>query len=77
MRKAIVTVECEGVTFAVDLELPLDADSIGVARAAARAFGQDGDYRVQACSQGRTLGPTETLAEAGIWDGAWLRLKSA
>lgn len=77
MRKAVVTVKCEGVPFALDMELPVDADSGGVARAAARAFGQEGECQVEACSLGRQLHPTETLAEAGVWDGAWLRLKFA
>lgn len=75
MRKAIVTVKCEGATFALDLELPVDADVAGVARVAARAFGKDGDCRVEVCLLGRLLLPTETLAEAGVWDGAWLVLK--
>lgn len=75
MRKATFTVKCEGVPFALDLELPVDADAAGVARAAVRAFGQDGEYQVEACSLGRSLRPTETLAEAGVWDGAWLLLR--
>lgn len=77
MRKAVVTVKCERVPFALDLELPVDADSCGVARSAALAFGQEGEYQVEACSLGRVLRSTETLAEAGVWDGAWLLLKMA
>ncbi|HWI51370.1 MAG TPA: EsaB/YukD family protein [Symbiobacteriaceae bacterium] len=77
MRKAIVTVKCDGAPFALDLELPVDADSVGLARAAALAFGQDGEFRVEVTSLGRPLNPTETLAAAGVWDGAWLLLKLA
>lgn len=77
MRKAIVTVTCEGVPHALDLEVPVDVDAAGLARAAARAFGQTGEYRVDAVPPGRPLRPTETLAEAGVWDGAWLLLRPA
>jgi hypothetical protein len=74
LRKAIVTVTCEGVDYALDLELPADVDAAGLARSAARAFGQAGEFLVDAVPPGRPLKPTETLAEAGVWDGAWLRL---
>lgn len=75
MRKAIVTVTCEGSPHALDLEVPVDVDVAGLARSAARAFGQTGEYQVDAVPPGRPLRPTETLAEAGVWDGAWLLLR--
>jgi hypothetical protein len=75
VRKAIISVTCEGVPYALDLELPVDVDAAGLARSAARAFGQSGAYQVDAIPPGRPLRPTETLAEAGVWDGAWLRLR--
>lgn len=74
MRRAIVTVRCGEIPYALDLEVPVDVDSAGVARAAARGFGVEGEFALEVFPLGRLLAPTETLAEAGAWDGAWLLL---
>jgi hypothetical protein len=73
MRRVIVTVKCEGLAEARDLEVPTTMPAARLAGQIARALGQPpGDYRVEAFPPGRALGPEETLADAGAWDGAWV-----
>lgn len=73
MRRVIVTVVPAGAGEGMDLDLPADADVGGLAPALARALGLGaGSCRVEA--MGRTLGPDDTLAGAGVLDGGWLIL---
>ncbi|HYG58776.1 MAG TPA: EsaB/YukD family protein [Symbiobacteriaceae bacterium] len=81
MRKVLVTVTCEDAPFGLDLELPADVAVRGFVDAVAQVFRQQpgvsmqAEYRVEACRAARILGPDETLARAGVWDGAWLHLQ--
>ena len=62
-----------------DLEVPAEVDSAQLTRLIAEALHWDGDaagvqqdYDIVALPLGRPLQPEESLASAGIWDGAWL-----
>ena len=81
MRRAIVTVSGLGASAGLDLEVPADTDAAGLAAAIARVLRPDlpaeGRYTLEAYPLSRSLRPDETLAVAGVWDGAWLVVKDA
>ncbi|MBN1920444.1 MAG: EsaB/YukD family protein [Anaerolineae bacterium] len=79
MTKAIVTVKRVEEARVRDLELPVDIPSAHLAEMVATALGWNTDatgrpvsYHIEAHPPGRLLLPSETLAQAGAWDGSWL-----
>lgn len=79
MTKAIVTVKRVEEARVRDLELPVDIPSARLAEMVATALGWNTDaaghrvsYHIEAHPPGRQLLPSETLAQAGAWDGSWL-----
>ena len=76
MRRAIVTAKLTGAEFGLDLDVPVDVEVSRLVPVLAGALsGAEGQpYRLEAQPLGRALQPEETLAGAGVWDGAWLLL---
>jgi len=75
-ERAIVTVRLEGVTTAWDVETPVDLPITDLGRAIAETLGWPAQpYVVFADPPGRMLAADETLAKAGVCDGAWLTLR--
>jgi hypothetical protein len=79
MQQAIVTVKRQQESRVRDLEVPTDVEAGRLAQMIAQALhwesdaaGQPIEYEIMAEPLGRTLGPQESLADAGAWDGAWL-----
>jgi hypothetical protein len=79
VQSVIVTVKHRDQADARDLEVPADVEIAGLAGLLAATFGWDQDrpgrpvhYQIAAHPLGRTLRPEESLAAAGVWDGAWL-----
>jgi hypothetical protein len=58
----------------LDLEVPREVCAADLVEELALAFGLSGDFQVFAEPPNRMLAPHETLAQAGIWDGARLLL---
>lgn len=79
MESVIVSVKRGDVDWSWDLELPAELPLAKLAPLIARALrwavAEDqplGGYQVEAQPPHRPLGPNDTLAGAGVWDGAWL-----
>jgi len=79
VENVIVSVRRSDVDWSWDLEapaeLPLAKLAPLIARALRWAVAEDqplGGYQVEAQPPNRPLGPQDTLAGAGVWDGAWL-----
>lgn len=80
MEKVIVTVMRAGEPVGLDLEVPAELEAGALARLIAACFDQavpepDRSWQLEAHPPGRPLQPQESLASAGVWDGAWLMLK--
>lgn len=77
MERAIVTVQAPEVAHARDLEVPVQLAAAQLAELLAAALGVPGGggYQIAAYPLGRVLQAGETLASAGVWDGAWLVLQ--
>ncbi|HNR97051.1 MAG TPA: EsaB/YukD family protein [Anaerolineae bacterium] len=80
--RAIVTVKVQGEARVRDLEVPTDIAASRLLELITEALrlkvdagGQTIDFSLDAHPPGRTLLPDETLASAGVWDGAWLVLR--
>jgi hypothetical protein len=81
MQRVIVSVERADGGESRDLELPAEIDAGRLAGLIASALrwttdwsGQPVRYQIEAHPLGRPLQPHETLAGAGVWDGARLVL---
>ncbi len=82
MQRVIVTVKRQNEARVRDLEVPADLPAEQLAATIARALNWDANlsgaltqYRIEAHLPGKAgaiLQPDETLASAGVWDGAWL-----
>ena len=79
MQRVIVTVNRQGEARVRDLEVPAEVEAERLSKMIAQALRWDSDqagehieYEIMAEPPGRTLLPHETLADAGVWDGAWL-----
>lgn len=76
MQRVIVTVLPSEEAPGLDLELPAGQPVSLLLPQIARALElPEGSYRLESCPGGRPLAAEETLARAGIWDGAWLMLR--
>lgn len=82
MERVIVTVKGAHETRGRDLEVPAEVEAVRLVSLLAQALQWDGaiggrsvPYTIYAEPPGRVLRPTETLADAGVWDGAWLILQ--
>jgi hypothetical protein len=71
-ERVVVTVWHQGEAEARDLELPAEIPAAELAALVARALQWDGAFRIEVYPTGRVLTPYDTLAAAGVWDGAWL-----
>jgi hypothetical protein len=79
MERVVVTVKRQGEARVRDLEVPAEVEAGRLAELVAEALrwevdaaGQRLHYEIEAHPLGRTLQPGESLAAAGVWDGAWL-----
>ena len=79
MQRVIVTVKRHDEAQVRDLEVPAEVEAEQLAEMIARALRWDSDqagqpirYEIMAEPPGRILHPHESLADAGVWDGAWL-----
>lgn len=79
MEKVIVTVKLVGESQVRDVELSSDVPAEQLAAQIAVALGWHVDaagnpitYLIEAHPPDRILHSTETLAQAGAWDGSWL-----
>ena len=79
MQRVIVTVKRQGEARVRDLEVPAEVEAERLSKMIAQALRWDSDqagehieYEIMAEPPGRTLHPQESLADAGVWDGAWL-----
>ena len=84
MTRVIVTVKHRDEKQGRDLELPADFQAGRLAVLVARALNWESDaaakfvaYDIEARPLGRLLRPDESLASAGVGDGAWLVLHPA
>ena len=84
MERVVVTVKREGEARVRDLEVPAEVEAGRLAELVAEALRWEVDaagrrlhYEIEAHPLGRTLQPGERLAEAGVWDGAWLVFRAA
>lgn len=84
MERVIVTVKRPDLERTWDLEVPSTLESMRLADMIIKAMHWTGDsddqlvqYALAADPPGRRLAPAETLAEAGVWDGACLTLEPA
>ncbi|MEW6573236.1 MAG: FHA domain-containing protein [Bacillota bacterium] len=82
-ERVIVTVQRQGEREVRDLEVPADVPSGQLAKMIAHALswdtrpeGQQPSYKIEAYPPGRVLLLQESLAEAGVWDGAWLVIRT-
>ncbi|MDQ0285170.1 hypothetical protein J2Z49_000260 [Desulfofundulus luciae] len=82
-ERVIVTVQRQGEREVRDLEVPANVPSGQLAKMIARALswdarpeGQQPSYKIEAYPPGRVLLLQESLAEAGVWDGAWLVIRT-
>lgn len=84
MQRVIVTVKRQNEARVRDLEVPTDIAAAQLAQTIAHTLNWDinlagaaTQYQIEAHiagRPGRILPPDETLANAGVWDGAWLVL---
>jgi len=76
-ERVLVTVTCGEGTLGYDVRLASSAPTGLLARHLAGALGvrEPLAYRMEIRPAGRVMDPDETLAQAGIWDGAWLVLR--
>jgi hypothetical protein len=84
MQRVIVTVKRQNEARVRDVEVPADMPADQLARTIARALnweinlgGALTQYQIEAytaSNTSRVLQPDETLANADVWDGAWLVL---
>ena len=80
MERVIVSVKRADLDWSRDLELPNSVPGQQLVRMVAKALRwpldeadeQLGGYVLEARPAGRELGPADTLAGTGVWDGAWL-----
>lgn len=80
MERVIVSVKRADLDWSRDLELPAELPMTDLVAMVAKALrwptsegdGHLGGYLVEARPSGRELGPADTLAGTGVWDGAWL-----
>ncbi len=79
MENVIVSVKRADVDWSWDLEVPAEVPMSRLAPLIARALrwavAEDqpmGGYQVESQTPTRPLAPQDTLAGAGVWDGAWL-----
>lgn len=77
MTRVIVTVKHRDEKSGRDLELPADFQIAHLADLVSRALSWENNfksvaYEIEARPLGRTLRSDESLASAGVWDGAWL-----
>ena len=80
MDRVIVTVKGAAAPHATEVEVPVTLPARELAPLLAGALGLAGGgaaCRIEAFPPGRILDPEETLADAGVWDGAWLVLMPA
>jgi hypothetical protein len=73
--RAIVSVKRWDLTQTTDFELATDHAVEELVSRIAQALGWEGPYEIFADPPGRVLSSTETLAEAGIADGASITLQ--
>ncbi len=72
MERVIVTLSRPGEGKELDLEVPVDIQVSTLIQEVALALGWDSRSVLYAEPPGRVLQPHETLALAGVWDGARL-----
>lgn len=72
MEKVIVTVLSADEGHSLDLELPTNLPVDALRREIVLALGWSDNLQVFANPPGRVLEPSETLAQAEAWDGAFL-----
>jgi len=79
--RVIVTVKRLGEARVLDIELAINVPVHELCAAIAAGLGWDVDssgqplaYTIETHPPGRFLRPEETLAQAQVWDGAWLVL---
>lgn len=84
MQRVIVSVRLYNEAQGRDLEVPAEVESGRLAALIAQAMdwdrdvsGRHIDYQIEAHPPGRPLQSHESLASAGVWDGAWLILHPA
>jgi hypothetical protein len=75
VERIIITVKRQGESQEYDLELPADLSAEALVRELSLIWGWKEAYEVYAQPPGRLLAPHETLAQAGVWDGARLLLQ--
>jgi hypothetical protein len=82
MERVIVSVQLDDDGEVRDLELPAEIEAARLAELIARALGWTADlagqstrYEIEAQPLGRALKPSESLADAGVWDGSILVLR--
>jgi hypothetical protein len=82
VTQVIISVSRSGDGQVHDIEVPATMQAGQLAKLIARSMGWGSDaasrslrYRVEVHPLGRVLAEAETLAEAGVWDGAWLVLQ--
>lgn len=76
---AIITLTVRPTGLSYDLELPTELPAAELAHLLAELLLPEGSQpagppRLEVPALGRSLAPEESLAEAGLWDGAWLAL---
>jgi len=72
MERIIVTIKCQDESQERDLELPADLSTEALVRELSLAWGWKDTYEIYAQPPERLLAPHETLAQAGVRDGARL-----
>jgi len=77
MERIIVTVQRRGESQECDLEVPADLSAEALVRELSLAWGWGEIYEVYAQPPDHLLAPHESLAQAGVWDGARLILQPA
>lgn len=77
MERVIVSVKRKGDSQARDLEVPVEMTAEALVQEISLALGWGSGYEIYAVPPERVLSPHETLAQAGVWDGAWLVLQPA
>jgi len=75
MERIIVTVKRQDESQERDLELPADLSAEALIHELSLAWGLRESHEVYAQPPDRLLAPHETLAQAGVWDGARLILR--
>lgn len=80
MLRAMLTVTLKEQGLSFDLELPTDVPAADLCPLIVRALlpevGENSEaFQIEA-PPGRALQSHETLADAGVWDGGWLVIRS-